>query len=175
MNSVVKLSRRLSYLLRHCPESANLHMDPHGYVLVSELLQQCPEYTDAILKDIVETDDKRRYSFSDDGLRIRANQGHSFSVDLNLVPQTPPDVLYHGTVSKFVDSIMETGLRRQSRQYVHLSTSIETAKKVGGRRGEPVILKINANRINHDGYTFYVSENGVWLTDYVPTQYILKL
>lgn len=170
--SLEKLGRKLAYLLRHHPEEAGLHMDSHGYVSVSELLEKCPEYTKEIIDEIVATDNKRRYAYSSDGLLIRASQGHSFPVDLELIPQTPPEILYHGTVDKFLESIRENGLQKQTRQYVHLSKDIETAKKVGARRGTPIILKIAAGKMLRDGYLFYRSENGVWLTDAVPYKYI---
>lgn len=167
-----ELGKELAYLLRHCPSAKNLTMDKHGWVRISELVTNAPEFTEDNLKEIVETDAKGRYSISEDGLFIRANQGHSMPVDLELEPKIPPDILYHGTVERFLDSIMKEGLIKKQRQHVHLSKDIETANKVGSRRGNPVILQIDAKSMNKDGMVFYCSKNGVWLTDTVPSKYI---
>lgn len=175
MNKIDKLGKELAYLLRHCPESKNLTMDRHGWVRISELITNAPEFTEEILKEIVSTDEKCRYSISEDGLFVRANQGHSIEVDLELSPMTPPDVLYHGTVERAMESIMATGLDKRERHHVHMSADIETATKVGARRGEPVILSINAKQMVDDGFAFYRSENGVWLTDIVPAKYLTRV
>jgi len=121
---------------------------------------------------VVATNDKRRFSFSDDGLRIRANQGHSVEVDLKLQARQPPELLYHGTVARFVESIRGQGLVRGSRLHVHLSPDEETARRVGRRRGRPVILVVEAGRMHRDGHPFFLSANGVWLTDAVPPEYL---
>lgn len=168
-----ELGKELAYLLRHRPEAKHLTMDKHGWVKISELIANVPEFTLDNLKEIVDTDAKHRYSISEDGVFIRANQGHSIPVDLGLEPKTPPDVLYHGTVERFMTSIMKEGLKKKERQHVHLSSDIETAKKVGERRGKPVILKIDAKQMVSDGFMFYCSENGVWLTDHVPVKYLI--
>jgi putative RNA 2'-phosphotransferase len=127
-----------------------------------------------LIKTVVETNDKHRFILSDDGKKIRANQGHSINVDLELENKTPPDVLYHGTARHFLDSIKKNGLIPMRRQYVHLSQTEETALKVGKRHGNPVILYINAKDMYEDGYKFYFSENEIWLVDMVPVKYIDK-
>lgn len=169
-------SKFLSLVLRHQPDAAGITLDAHGWADVSELLRGMtnagqPIDTD-LLEEIVRTDEKQRYSFSADHTKIRANQGHSVAVDLELQPVTPPDVLWHGTASRFLESIMAEGLKPMSRQYVHLSPDIETAKKVGIRHGKPVILQIDTKRMHADGFAFYRAENGVWLTGSVPVRYI---
>jgi len=126
----------------------------------------------ATLEEIVHSDKKGRYSFSEDGKSIRANQGHSLEIDLRLDKKTPPPELYHGTVWKAVDSIMERGLEKMQRHHVHLSAERSTAVSVGARRGSPVVLVVHAERMNEDGHEFYLSDNGVWLTDHVPAEYI---
>lgn len=169
-------SKFLSLVLRHQPEAAGITLDAHGWADVSELLRGMtnagqPIDTD-LLEEIVRTDEKQRYSFSADHTKIRANQGHSVAVDLELQPVTPPDTLWHGTASRFLESIMQEGLKPMSRQYVHLSPDIETAKKVGIRHGKPVILQIDTKRMHANGFAFYRAENGVWLTGSVPVRYI---
>ena len=169
-------SKFLSLVLRHQPEAAGITLDAHGWADVSELLRGMTDAGQPIdaemLEEIVRTDEKQRYSFSADHTKIRANQGHSVTVDLELQPVTPPDVLWHGTASRFLESIMQEGLKPMSRQYVHLSPDIETAKKVGIRHGKPVILQIDTKRMHADGFAFYRAENGVWLTGSVPVRYI---
>ena len=172
------LSKFLSLVLRHEPAAANVTLDAEGWVdtnaLVLGAARAGVRMTQAELKEIVETSDKRRFALSEDGLRIRANQGHSVSVDLGLAPSVPPDILFHGTVEAFVASIMSTGLEKRARQHVHLSADIATAKKVGGRRGLPIVLRVDALAMVNAGYTFYVSENGVWLTDAVPPEFLSR-
>ena len=175
MGKIDKLGKELAYLLRHCPESKNLTMDKHGWVRISELVANAPEFTEENLKEIVATDNKSRYSISENGLFVRANQGHSIDVDLGLEPKLPPDVLYHGTVERFMENIMLEGLVKKERQYVHMSKDIETATNVGARRGEPVLLSIDAKKMIEDGFVFYCSENGVWLTDAVPANYLARV
>ncbi|MHC4202810.1 MAG: RNA 2'-phosphotransferase [Planctomycetota bacterium] len=169
-------SKFLSYVLRHRPDEIGVELDPAGWARVAELLDACrrhgTEITREELEEVVATSDKQRFSFSPDGERIRANQGHSVAVDLGLEPLDPPALLYHGTVTRFLDSIRKQGLVRKSRQHVHLSPDEETARRVGMRRGRPVVLVIEAGRMRRDGYVFYVSANGVWLIDAVPQQYI---
>ena len=126
----------------------------------------------ATLLEIVRTNDKQRFALSEDGTRIRANQGHSVKVDLALTPQQPPEVLYHGTVDKFIDAIRNTGLQKGERHHVHLSPDLITATKVGQRRGKPVILTIRAAAMAKASHPFYLSDNGVWLTDAVPPEFI---
>jgi len=173
----VRLGHFISLVLRHDPSAAGLALDGHGWASVDELIagMRARGYVidREILERIVRNNNKHRYSLSDDGLRIRANQGHSIDVDVELAPATPPDVLYHGTAQRFVASIMENGITRQSRRYVHLSRDLETAASVGKRHGQPVVLTIDAARMVEDGRQFWLSANGVWLCEAVPPQYIL--
>jgi putative RNA 2'-phosphotransferase len=175
-NRFVKISKFLSLVLRHQPERIDLKLDPAGWISVEELLEACRSHGFTVTIDELETvvaeNDKQRFSFSDDGLRIRANQGHSISIELGYQPITPPEVLYHGTIERFLKSILESGLSKGKRHHVHLSANIDTAQKVGSRRGPPVILKVMSGRMQRDGYSFYCSNNGVWLTDKVPPEYL---
>lgn len=172
------ISKLMSLVLRHQPEAIGLQLDENGWANVEELIQKInangTKVDVATILIVVETNDKKRFGFNEDKTMIRANQGHSIEVDLNLTPSIPPDILYHGTADRFVDSILKEGLTKQQRQHVHLSRQIETAKAVGTRHGKPIILHINAKAMRDDGHLFYVSENNVWLVDAVPTQYITK-
>ncbi|WP_262150072.1 RNA 2'-phosphotransferase [Chryseobacterium foetidum] len=173
-----KTSKFLSYVLRHHPELIGLNLDENGWANVDELIAKSTNDTQGFtfeeLNEIVETNDKKRFVFNEDKTRIRANQGHSIGIDLNLKPQQPPEFLYHGTAQANVDSILENGIEKKSRQHVHLSSDKETANKVGMRHGKPVILTIKTKEMSEDGILFYLSENGVWLTDFVDQKYILK-
>ncbi len=175
MKKLDKLSVFISLVLRHKPEAAGITLDEHGWANVEELLRGINEtgrkISMEILEDIVATDNKQRYSFNEDKTLIRANQGHSIPVDVELKEQNPPEILYHGTATRFLNSILNDGLKPMSRLYVHLSKDIETAWKVGKRHGDPVILKINSRDMYKDGYKFYLSENGVWLTEKVDAKY----
>lgn len=164
-------SKLISLVLRHKPEAIGIELDEHGWANVYEMLAGL-KITMAELEYIVDTDDKQRYSFNEDKTLIRANQGHSLNVDVELEEKEPPKQLYHGTGTRFIKSILESGLNKQSRQYVHLSESKETAIKVGTRHGEPRVLSIDTTAMLHDGYKFYQSKNGVWLTNNVPVNYI---
>lgn len=172
-----KISKFISYVLRHHPELINLELDTQGWANTQELIDKATRgdhlLTFEMLEEVVETNDKKRFSFNEDKSKIRANQGHSIlNIDLQMQAQTPPKILYHGTVAKFVDSIKEQGLIKGERQYVHLSLDIETAKNVGSRRGKPIVLEIRSGEMQDDGFQFFLSENGVWLTDHVPANYI---
>jgi putative RNA 2'-phosphotransferase len=171
-----QISKFMSLVLRHQPASIGLSPDANGWVKLADLITQMNKkgfgVTTAIIQTIVDTNDKKRFALSADGNSIRASQGHSIEVELDLVAQTPPDKLYHGTVSKFMDAIRENGLQKMSRQHVHLSATIETATVVAARRGKPIILQVNAAAMQAAGYLFYCSANGVWLTDQVPPQYL---
>ena len=173
---LVATSKFLSLVLRHRPDVIGIELDAEGWVAVEELLTACAKHGRAIsrdqLDDLVRTNDKQRFAFSVDGSRIRANQGHSLPVDLGLVPVEPPELLYHGTVPRFLESIRREGLTKGTRHHVHLSPDVETATKVGQRRGRPIVLMIAAGHMFRDGHKFYRSENGVWLTDAVPPAYI---
>jgi putative RNA 2'-phosphotransferase len=163
-------SRLLTYVLRHHPESVGLTLDAGGWVAIDELLAALAAHGRLLdrsaLDHIVATSDKRRFEVHNG--RIRAAQGHSVTVDLGLPPATPPAVLYHGTVARFLAAIEREGLRPGRRQYVHLSPDVMTARAVGARRGEPVILRVDAAALHADGQLFYQAANGVWLTDHVP-------
>jgi len=177
-NRATSISKYLSLVLRHDPAAAGVTLDAEGWVGVDDLLAGAARhgfsFTRAELEEVVQTNEKQRFTLSHDSQRIRASQGHSVSVDLGLTPETPPEILYHGTVDRFLSSIMDQGLDKRSRQYVHLSPDVETATRVGGRRGQPVILKIAAASMHSDGFRFFCSANGVWLTERVPPQYISR-
>lgn len=170
------ISKFISLVLRHQPEEINLHLDENGWADVTELLEKMNGKGIRIdidtLTTIVETNDKKRFAFNDDKTKIRASQGHSIDVDLELQPVTAPAILYHGTTAKYLDSIFTTGIQKQSRQHVHLSQTEETAKAVGGRHGKPVILTIDAKAMQAEGFLFYLSANNVWLADEVPAKFI---
>lgn len=176
---LVKISKYLSKHLRHAPERLGLVLAPGGWVTIDELLSACAAHqfviTRAELEAVVAASDKQRFSFDDSKTRIRANQGHSVAVDLQLQPQTPPDVLYHGTGEASVPAILQSGLRKMARHHVHLSPDAETARNVGMRHGRPVILAVAAATMHQAGLTFYCSDNGVWLVDEVPPQYLQVL
>jgi putative RNA 2'-phosphotransferase len=174
---LISISKYLAKYLRHAPDELGLTLQPGGWVPVDDLLDAARRHGFAIdydeLIECVETSDKKRFSFDNTGELIRANQGHSVEVDLQLEETVPPELLYHGTVERFLASIHGTGLIRGNRHHVHLSKDVETARKVGVRRGQPVILKVDAGRMHRDGHKFYVSANGVWLTESVPSEYLV--
>ena len=175
---LVTISKYLAKHLRHAPDALGLTLQPGGWVPVDELLAAAERHGFRITYDelieCVETNDKKRFSFDETGDLIRANQGHSVEVDLRLEEQTPPDVLYHGTVERFLPSIQAEGLKKMKRHHVHLSKDTGTARKVGARRGKPVIFVIDAGRMYRDGFRFFLSSNGVWLTDFVPPDYLAR-
>lgn len=175
--NLARTSRYISLVLRHKPEAAGITLDEHGWADVGELIagvSKTHPLTMELLEEIVRTDEKQRYSFNEDGTLIRANQGHSIPVDVELARLEPPEVLYHGTGRKYVPSIDQQGLLPKSRQYVHLSTDEDTAVKVGSRHGEPIVYRVQAGRMSADGYAFFKSANGVWLTKNVPAKYLAK-
>jgi putative RNA 2'-phosphotransferase len=173
---IVKTSKFLSLVLRHEPERIGLMLDSAGWVDVDALLAACCgngnpiERTD--LEEVVRTSDKKRFALSDDGQKIRANQGHSVEVELGYTQQTPPARLFHGTASRFIESIRVKGLLKGERHHVHLSLEEATAQNVGQRHGKPVVLVVNAEAMHAAGREFFLSENGVWLTDHVPAEYL---
>jgi len=175
---LIRVSKYLSKYLRHAPQELGLTLQPGGWVAVDELLVAADKNGFPIsydeLVDCVETNDKQRFAFDETGDRIRANQGHSVEVDLQLEEREPPEFLYHGTVELFLPSILKEGLIRGKRHHVHLSKDVETARKVGSRRGKPVVLQVDARRMHRDGHKFLLSANGVWLTDTVPPGYLKK-
>lgn len=177
----VEISKFLSLILRHQPEVIDLHLDENGWADVNELItkfniarhaQNKPTIDQAKLDEVVRTNDKKRFAYSADGWKIRASQGHSVEVDLKLVPKTPPQYLYHGTVDKNLHSISVGGLKKMNRNHVHLSSDLATATKVAQRYGKPKILRVKASEMVQDGLDFFCSDNGVWLTDSVPAKYI---
>jgi len=172
-NNTKAISKHLSYILRHKPEAIGLTLDPQGWASVDDLISKSPKgLSREKIIHAVENNDKQRFILSDDGTHIRANQGHSISIDLGLKPSPPPDILFHGTATRFLEPILEQGLKKMNRQHVHLSADVETATKVGSRHGKPVILTLDTGSMLTDGHSFYISENGVWLTDRVPPQYL---
>ena len=175
--NTTQISKLISLVLRHHPERLGLTLDNHGWADTKALIKAInaiQPFDMEQLERIVQTDNKQRYAFSLDKARIRANQGHSIPVDLELTPRTPPNILWHGTGERFVSAIIQEGLKPMSRQYVHLSADPETAVKVGRRHGRPVLFTVDAARMAGDGLLFYRSENGVWLTDTVPPQYLKR-
>lgn len=169
MENNTQKSKELAYLLRH---DTLYKFDAHGWREVRDLINN-HGYTESMIKDIVENNNKQRYEFSNDGKYIRARQGHSIQVDVELEEKTPPDYLYHGTSTNAVPHIMKEGIKKQSRLYVHLSETIATARNVGTRHGNPKVLCIHAKAMVEDGIKFYLSRNNVWLVDYVDPKYIV--
>ena len=170
-------SKFISLILRHKPEVIGITLDEHGWANVEELLagvSRTHPLDMAGLEEIVRTDEKQRYSFNEDKSKIRANQGHSVPVDVELEEAAPPELLYHGTGEKYVASIDTQGLIPKTRLYVHLSGDYETAYKVGARHGKPRIYQVHSGQMAADGYTFYRSVNGIWLTKEVPVRYLAK-
>ncbi len=170
------LSKFLSLILRHQPEVLNLNMDKNGWVDLDELLEKLnasgKKVTLEKIQEVVATNQKQRFKIDEINNRIRANQGHSINVDVELEEKVPPPILYHGTAIKNLEIIRKEGLKKMNRQHVHLSQDYETAIKVGGRHGKPIILKIDCNQMIDDGFKFFLSENKVWLTDSVDVKYI---
>lgn len=172
---LISASKFLSLVLRHKPETIGLRLDGQGWADISELLEKAKNsyrLTRDDLLEIVATNEKKRFALNDDGTKIRASQGHSVKVDLDLRPSIPPPVLYHGTADRFLDSIKRDGLIKMNRNHVHLSKNRETAISVGSRHGRVVVLEIDSKQMQNDGYSFYLSDNGVWLTEHVPERYI---
>jgi len=173
---LTQISKYLSKHLRHKPEQIGLVLEIGGWVEVDELLKACRTHQFPIsyleLEEVVKTSDKQRFSFNETQTKIRANQGHSYPIDLQLKPIEPPHLLYHGTHQKALSSILKKGLLKQSRHHVHLSAEIATAIQVGQRRGKPVVLEIAAQTMYDQGYQFYRSDNGVWLVETVPPEYL---
>lgn len=174
--NTVKKSKFLSLVLRHQPETIGLELDAQGWADIDDLLTKAAGGGLNISRDefdhIVATSEKKRFAISPCGSRVRANQGHSVEVDLQLQPQTPPDTLYHGTATRFLDAILLEGLKPGSRQQVHLSAAYDTAVAVGQRHGKPVVLKVKALELHHSGESFFQSDNGVWLVSHVPHNYL---
>lgn len=173
--SLKETSKYISLILRHKPDVIGITLDEHGWANVDELIagvSKTHPLNMATLEQIVAEDEKQRYSFNEDKTLIRANQGHSIPVDVELEEKEPPEILFHGTGEKYVDSINKEGLIPKSRLYVHLSANEDTALKVGQRHGKPVIFKVKSGEMHRDGFKFYCSVNGVWLTKSVPVKYL---
>lgn len=166
-------SRFLSLVLRHKPEIIGIKLDKGGWTPVRGLISQCRKYgleaTEDMIQEIVANNDKQRFSLGKGGLLIRANQGHSVPIDLGLIPKEPPEFLYHGTHMGIKDAIYKEGIKKMGRHHVHLSSDEETAIKVGSRRGQPFVFRVKAYSMHDCGHTFFLSDNGVWLTDHVPS------
>ena len=171
MKDLTQTSKFLALVLRHKPEEIRITLDEHGYAKADELLKGM-NISFETLKEIVDTDNKRRYSFNEDMTLIRANQGHSIQVDVQLQKAVPPEILYHGTGEKFVDAILKEGLIPKSRLYVHLSKDKEIALNVGSRHGKPHVFEVKALKMHQKGFEFFLSENGVWLTKFVPKEFL---
>lgn len=175
--NLTKLSKFLSLILRHKPEEIGISLDEHGWAEVEPLMDGINrtgryQIDRTVLEEIVRTDEKGRYAFNEDGTKIRANQGHSVQVDVELTQCEPPEFLWHGTAGRFVPAILAEGLKPMSRLYVHLSPDEETARKVGTRHGKPHIFRVKSGEMARQGYPFYKSANGVWLTERVPADYL---
>lgn len=169
---LISKGKKLSYILRHDKDSFDKGLiDSAGWMSVAVLTYDF-DFSPNLIEEIVETNNKQRYEFNEDHTKIRARQGHSIPVDVELKEMTPPDVLYHGTASRFVESILKDGLKPMTRLYVHLSSDMKTAIDVGSRHGKPVVFSIDAKQMYNDGIKFYLSNNGVWLTKYVDVKYL---
>lgn len=172
----IKTSKFLSLILRHQPEVVGLTLEENGWIEVEKLIQACSDYgksfTPEELKEVVETNDKKRFAFDESGTKIRANQGHSIEVEIEFEEKTPPEILYHGTAEKNVGVIFAKGLKKMSRHHVHLSADVETARNVGIRYGKPVVFQIDTKKMLAENFKFYVSANGVWLIDEVPPKFL---
>ncbi|MEL6864168.1 MAG: RNA 2'-phosphotransferase [Bacteroidota bacterium] len=172
-----QLSKFISMILRHRPGAIGIELDPQGWANVEELIEKLNQrawniHFDTLVK-LVEQNDKQRFAFNADRTKIRANQGHSIPIDLGYISKEPPAILYHGTGKKYVASILKTGLNKQKRHHVHLSADRETAHKVGQRHGKPVIFEVQTGEMYRAGFEFFCSDNGVWLTDRVPLDYLI--
>lgn len=172
----MSLSRFLSYVLRHAPDSIGIELAPGGWVNVDKLIARCAAagrvFDRRELDEVVAGDSKRRFTLSPDRTHIRAAQGHSVPVDLGLMPVEPPAVLFHGTATRFLEAILQEGLKPQRRRQVHLSPDAVTAGAAGRRHGKPVVLTVDSRAMHEAGFTFYQADNGVWLTDQVPSTYL---
>jgi putative RNA 2'-phosphotransferase len=177
-NPEIENSKFMSYVLRHEPQAIGLTLDEEGWADIAEFIAKAnaagKQFNEELIREIVKNSDKKRFAISEDGLKIRAVQGHSTSlVHIHYEPKQPPQFLFHGTATRFLSSIQNQGLLAGDRQYVHLSKDCETAVSVGKRHGKPVVLKIKAGEMHEQGYSFFQAENGVWLTEKVPPQFIL--
>lgn len=173
-----KISKFLSYVLRHQPEAIGITLDTNGWIEINTLITHANQHGESLTKELIEevvkTNDKKRFTISEDGLKIRAAQGHSTQqVKINYVEKVPPELLYHGTATRFINSIKQQGLIAGDRHYVHLSSDEQTANKVGERHGKPIVLKVKALLMHQQGFKFYLADNGVWLTNAVPNTFLI--
>ncbi len=171
----IAASKFISLVLRHRPEAIGLTLDAEGWAEIEDLIELSRKrhpLTRALIDEAVATNNKQRFAISEDGLRIRARQGHSIAVELGLAPVAPPERLYHGTAARSVEAIRREGLSRRQRQHVHLSVDAATATNVGARHGKPIVLTVRTDEMAAAGHAFFLSENGVWLTDAVPPDFI---
>jgi putative RNA 2'-phosphotransferase len=177
-NNEIQISKFLSLVLRHKPETIGIELDDKGWTDVNTLIEKSNNYgikfNNEILNHIVATNSKKRFAFNDTFDRIRASQGHSVEIELGYTSQKPPEILYHGTGERSVQSILKTGIEKRNRHQVHLSAEIETAIKVGQRHGKPFVFKVLAEQMYNNEFEFFISDNGVWLTDNVPTKYLRR-
>lgn len=178
-NDDVTLGKFMSLILRHKPETIGIKLDSEGWADVNELIKGINAAGHSIdmqtVERIVAENNKKRYTLSPDKKRIRANQGHSIDVSVEMEKRTPPDLLYHGTASRFLESIKASGIKKMSRQYVHLSADVPTAFSVGKRHGSPVVLVIDAKQMSADGFVFMISANGVWQSEDIPWHYVKEI
>lgn len=172
----VDISKFLSLILRHKPDIIGLPLDEAGWGNLDELMEKASktgvQLSKERIRQAVAASDKQRFAISEDGLRIRANQGHSIVVDLGFEKAEPPELLYHGTASHNLAAIRQQGIVKGNRQYVHLSLDKESAEVIGKRHGKPIVLVVKAGCMHQDGFKFFLSANGVWLTDHVPHDYV---
>ena len=173
---IKKISKYLSFILRHKPDSIGLELSDEGWANIEELITRTKKFklTKESIQIVVDSNDKKRFLISNDGQRIKANQGHSIQVELELESIIPPDILLHGTAERFIESIFKEGLNKQQRHHVHLSETQKTALNVGSRYGRPVLLKVDSKQMHEDGFEFFKTENDVWLVDCVPVKYLEK-
>jgi putative RNA 2'-phosphotransferase len=175
---ITHISKFLSLVLRHQPETIGIRLDKNGWTDVTELIEKAGKcgimFNRDILNHIVDTNSKKRFAFNDTFDKIRASQGHSVEIELGYTNQKPPQILFHGTGEKSVQSILQTGLEKRNRHHVHLCSDFETAIKVGQRHGKPFVFKVLAEQMHKDNFEFFISENGVWLTDNVPPKYLIR-
>jgi putative RNA 2'-phosphotransferase len=175
MKNIQKISKYLSYILRHNPTSVGLYLDAHGWANIDELIKKTKDFrlSKTLLLEVVRDNNKQRFIIEEN--KIRANQGHSIKIDLDLKELQPPNILYHGTATRFLENIMLEGLNKQARHHVHLSLELETAKNVGQRHGKVVILEVDSQKMYEEGFSFYCSQNAVWLTEFVPIKFLKRL
>lgn len=174
-----QISKFLNLVLRHQPETINIQLDENGWADIDDLIEKANkhgvQFDRETLNYVVDTNSKKRFAINKELNKIRASQGHSVKIELGYDNQKPPVMLFHGTSEKSVDSILEKGLEKRSRQHVHLSSDYNTALEVGSRHGKPIVFEVFAEKMHSDNFQFFLSDNGVWLTDNVPPNYIRQI